>query len=330
MGKKSDDQSTPPSVPVIPPPPLLPAEARAPEAVLPPAEKKPSRGLGYRKDKPEVRAKQPRFRDKLRAQLPNGFRAVLPKSVTLRSRECPRMDQGQFGSCTGHGTAQGLAVSCAVAGIKLGFVPSPRGVYANARCMELSDPSQPLTDSGSEPADVMTVLQTLGVRAIQAPTDDGRYSDVDDTNVNAKPTLLELEAEVVHLVVGEYRIDEKSADAPQQVAAAIAGLHGGPSCAVGIGVFVDTAFMNWTPKGGPLDAPPNQNDPNGGGHWVAIVGFATAADGTLVFDVVNSWGDMWGDGTGHIQVTQKWLMAAVSDIYVLTAQIAPPAAEKVA
>lgn len=287
-----------------------------PAAAAPPARRK--LGKGCVKDHPAKRAAQTR----LRPMLPRGFAAMLPPSTSLRKYECPRMDQGPFGSCTGHGTAQGLAVSLGAAGIDLGFVCSPALIYAAARCLELASATDVLTDSGAMPADVMTALQQVGVRAIAAPTDDGRYSDVDDANVENKPTLLDLEAGVVHLLAGEYRIDESSADAPQQVAAALAGLHG-PSCAVGLAVFVDTAFEDWDASKGPLDAPPDQADPNGGGHWVAIVGYSTAAGGGLVFDVVNSWGDSWGDGTGHVQVTQRWLMAAVQDLYALTVQLAP-------
>jgi hypothetical protein len=326
--------------PETPPPPAPPKEpAKAAPVVTPPAPAKeepkplPKRTLDYRPDTDAKRAQTKSFRHLLRAALPTMLlAAALPPSTSLRKWECERMDQGPFGSCTGHGTAQGLAVSCGAAGTPLGFVASPYGIYTNARCMEAAGSAAPLTDSGAMPADVMTGLAQLGVMPIHAPTSDGRYSDVDSDDIDAKPTLAQLEAEAQHLVVGEYRIDETSPDAMDQVAAALAGLHGGPSCAVGIGVFVDTAFMQWTAKkdaGGnttnPLDAPPDQSDPNGGGHWVAVVGYVKTATG-YVFDVVNSWGEAWGDGTGHIQVTDKWLKAAVSDIYALIATLteAPP------
>jgi hypothetical protein len=283
-----------------------------------------TRGKGYVKDAPHKKTQK----DFGAFAIAKGFdAAALPPSASLRAYEPWRMDQGQTSSCTGHGTAAGIYTSCGAAGVAIGFVPSPRGIYANARCVELTSADAPLTDSGSMPADVMSTIATLGVRAIQAPTSDGRYSDVEAGNVNTKPTLGEEESEGLAMIAGEYRIDTSLPGYADLVCGALAGSAGTPPATVGIGVFVDSAFENWTPANGPLTAPPNFDDPNGGGHWIFIVGYTTLPTGKRVFDVCNSWGMKWGDGTGHIQIHEDWIAVSCSDCYVLTAKLSSDATE---
>ena len=52
-------------------------------------------------------------------------------SASLARYECACLDQGQTGSCTGHGTVQALACSRV-----LSFVASPNGIYCGIRCEE--------------------------------------------------------------------------------------------------------------------------------------------------------------------------------------------------
>ena len=96
--------------------------------------------------------------------------------------------------------------------------------------------------------------------------------------VLAEPTLGQLESDAHHVYVGWY--DVQNAD---EARAAIAA--GAP---VGIGTYLGSKFMDWTPSKGVLGRM-NENDPNGGGHWTVLLGFDSSR-----FFLRNSWGTDWG------------------------------------
>lgn len=259
-----------------------------------------------------------------------GLTPELPAAASLERFEAQIMDQGRTGSCTGHGTSQGLVVAFASKGAPLDFVPSQLMPYqvgrAAARAERAStlpslDKFPPLADEGAMPADVMAGITLWGIRPMGPLPTDGRFSDVTPDNVNDEPQLGELEAGAATLVVGEFRIDELAGDVCDQVARAIAG--GVP---VGIGTFVDEPFEMWTP-GTALPGIPNTNDPNGGGHWFLITSYrtATTADvdaglvdqfGAPIFRGPNSWGPTWGDG-GHWEANADFIRSAW-DLYPFT------------
>lgn len=276
-------------------------------------------GKGYKPDTHDHRLRQRGSRHLL------GASPTYPVSASLEQYEAPIMDQGQTGSCTGHGSSQGIYCAHEAAGKPLGFVPSPDSIYKPTRCIERAAfyppgvPLPALTDEGAMPADVMTACSTIGVRPIAAPTPDGRYSDVwgpDDgpapPNVNVEPQLGEFEAGAKQIVLGEYRIDEKATDFVAQTCAAIS--QGMP---VGIGVFVDSTFEawgeGWTPDRQPVSTV-NLNDKTGGGHWLCITSYRIV-NGEVIFRGPNSWSKSWGD-QGHFEVTDAWLRKACSDAYV--------------
>ena len=212
-------------------------------------------------------------------------------------------------------------------GNPLGFVPSPYTTYTVTRSLERSSSSVPLTDSGAMPSDVMTAVSRYGVRPIQAPTPDGRFSDIwsasdvsgvpnaPPPNVNSDVDFMDLEQAGQKLVVGEYRIDEVSSDVVTLVRQCLAV----GKAPVGIGIFVDSQVMNFGPHSAPV-GPPNTNDPNGGGHWICIVGYRLASDGTYDWEVCNSWGTGYGDA-GHFWAKQEWIKSA-SDLYGWTVRSA--------
>lgn len=253
---------------------------------------------GYTKDDPIKRRRAKSSRLLL------GTAPSYPVACDWSSKEGPQEDQGQTGSCGGHGTSQGLMVAAAVQGILLGFVPSPAGIYTVTRCLERV-PGTPLTDSGVMPADIFNAIALWGVRPLGLGYFDGRLSDVSQENVNLEPDLNELETDATHLIVGSYRIDETQGDVLMQAYGAIAKLG-----AIGVGIFVDTQFQQWQPSMGPLNDV-DLADPNGGGHWTTIDGYDSAA-GT--FTILNSWGSSWGRN-GHIDVTANWFKQAVTDVY---------------
>ncbi len=253
-----------------------------------------------------------------RALVGDPTKATLPASFSAEHLEGPILDQNSCGSCTGHGSAQGLWVACQVQGCALPLFPSPDGIYKNTRCIEraaaypadYAGSLDPLTDGGAVPSDIMVALRRWGIRAMSAPSPLGFQTDVDASNVNDEPEFAAIEAEAFTIVTGEYRIDESADDMGDQVCAALVKCG-----AVGIAVFVDTAFENWSPRSGALPASAlNLADPHGGWHWLVITSFYTKPDSTRVFRGPNSWGVSWGDG-GHFEITEGWLRKAASDVY---------------
>ena len=225
------------------------------------------------------------------------FGTSTPDSVDLEPFAPPVFDQNTTSSCTGHGTA--TAIQIALAG-KSVFIPSPRGIYAVGRAVSRRSPIDALTDEGAMPDSVVRGISTWGVWPM-GPT-GAAYSDVNARNVNVEPSLGELETASRSLVVGAHTIqpigDRRVEGARQALAA------GYPVC---VGVYVDTQFEKWK-RGDPPVGTPNFTDPNGGSHWVCVVGYSTVG-GVTIFKVRNSWGVEFGDG-GNILGNEDFMRAA--------------------
>ncbi len=233
--------------------------------------------------------------------------SVAPPSSADLSPHCPSiLDQGSTGSCTAHSLCAAVATAAAIAGVELAL-PSPDVEYKVTRALERAasvPPSvllDPLTDSGAELADAISVMATAGV-APMGPSAEGRFSDVDPATVNNEPDLTRLEAAALTVVTGDYRAAGQGQQLSDQLAAALAA--GFP---IYVGFFVDSAFEALQP--GQVAPAPNADDPNGGGHAVFLTGYTTAADGTRTFTLRNSWGSGWCNG-GTCLVGQAWLDAA--------------------
>ena len=254
--------------------------------------------------------------------------------ASLIPNEVPILNQGQTGSCGGHGITQIIAASLPT----LGFVASPRTTYALARIIRRTLASQGLSDSGVMPSDLLTVLRQYGIKPM-APTvtPDGRYSDVwgpgdltglplAQPNVNTEPDLLDLETSGLKLLTGEYRIDETDPALPQQILASV-----NAKAPAGVGIFVDSAFMSWDPSTGPIKSI-NLADPQGGGHWLALTYGYTTPAGTIVLGGPNSWGAEWPVGSsgvpgspywkpGHWEIEAPGLQKALSDCLLFPVKV---------
>ena len=257
--------------------------------------------------------------------------STIQPSVDLAPFEPERLDQGGSGSCTAHSFSASVSTSCRKAGNALPFEPSPRETYAATRGIERANSTQngqplvPLTDSGAEPADVMTAGVTYGIAPMQGPTPDGRNSDIwsdQDTiekpaNVNNEPDGVQLQQAGTTIVTGEYIIDQTAKNVSDQVAAALSAGYTVYTC-----FFVDTAFEQLQP--GQIAQAPDQNDPNGGGHAVYLSGYITNADGSRTFILSNSWGKSWCDN-GRCLVSEAWL-AQVYEMFVMDVVVQKAAA----
>lgn len=267
-------------------------------------------GLGYRRDPTHRRTQK----DYLALHL---ALAAPPPSASHEDKECSILDQNATSGCMGHGTTQLLVVAFACEGVPLVIVPSPGETYRLLRDIERGDSTPTgstlptLTDSGAMPSNLNRAL-AKGFRAMVAPSPLGFNSDIDASNVNDEPTVAGLEEDIVNAVGGEYRIDEGSVTFVDQMCSALAfGGSLGTGIPVGIGVQVDGAFMDWNPSQGPR-ASLNMGDIQGG-HWLAVTSYRTE-NGVRIFRGPNSWGPGWGS-TGHFEVTETWLRAALTDCY---------------
>lgn len=227
----------------------------------------------------------------------------LPAAVDLRETGLVARvkDQGGSSSCEGHSGSGATETAFALAGATLGYIPSEDALYKGLRSIErarLDSPSNPLTDNGGMTEDCLAFMSAFGLRPrTVAETSDGRNSDVELATVNSETTLGDLEGDADLIVVGPYAIDPLASDAEHQVQAALAA-----KIPVRADFYVDTAFENWTPGHTPIAAP-NENDPNGGGHAVYLVGYRAGA-----YVLRNSWGESWADG-GDCLVSPAWLRA---------------------
>lgn len=278
--------------------------------------------LGYKKDSPEKRTQK----NALHHLAAIGALATSPPpSASLKTFAYrPILDQNNCGSCTGHGTAQMIYIAAASESIDLGFMPSPGSIYKNTLALERSAATPAgktlptLQDTGAMPSDVMAAIAKYGIRPMVAPSPQGFNSDVDPSNVQDETDLIALEKEAKVLVVGDYRIQEGAGSTIATMKQVLAfGGSQGKGVPIGIGALVDTPFMQYSAGDRPLDTPANANDPNAGGHWVCVVGYRTLPNGQTAFEIVNSWSVDYGN-SGFVEVTDRWVLGSVSDIYAGT------------
>ena len=218
---------------------------------------------------------------------------------------CPRLDQGASGTCHAHSAAGSIWTAFKAAGQEI-FVPSPRVIasttYAEVRAAAYpTGPLPQLQDTGADLSDDATALAEWGVAPIQAPTSDGRYSDVEnDKGWFPEPDLGRLLIAGADLISGEYQIPVDSS-APSLCALSLDG-----GIPIWLGFFVDSAFQSLGPSS--IAQPPDTSDPSGGGHAVYLSGYRTASSGQYEFLLQNSWGSGWAGG-GAVWCSQAWLLA---------------------
>jgi Papain family cysteine protease len=269
---------------------------------------------GYRPSKPADLARFRPVRHLFGAR--EGVVLGYPAAAATSPHAPAVMDQGSgpngTSSCIGHGSSVGITTALAAKGTALPWVASPKALYDNVRELgrtKLPDGSlSPLVDEGGDPATLLQSLAGSGVRAIRAPTSDGRYSDCEPATINAPETAPEDEEGRRDLLVGEYSIDPRDPEFPGLVAACIA--RGVP---VGVGIPGEGAFEawgdNWSPSSAPLAGPADFNEAD---HWVVVLDYSTARDGSLVFVLRNSWSADWGNN-GNIAIAEAWMIAGCAE-----------------
>ena len=266
---------------------------------------------------------------------PKGLFTTTPTLTTgmasIAAYEALGTDQGPSGSCEGHSGAMGAWMALAASGSPLPWFPSPDGIYRDARCQERSPAADgslpPLTDSGCMTSDVVTIFQTCGLRKMNAPTSDGRNSDVDPATVNNEPRLdqLDTEAETPILIdPNAYLVD--LTDLQEAFAVIQAALKA--KLPVRIDIICDSIFQAWfqnyTNGAAPISSC-NPNDPNAGGHALLLEEALVTSANSITFAGLNSWGAIGApalaptgciNSAGHWQGDANWFKSAVQMVTV--------------
>lgn len=211
--------------------------------------------------------------------------ALLPDTAMLPA--IPILDQGQEGSCIGHGCAGARETLEIIGGNAPPVVPLSRAwIYYQARLIEGTQDQ----DSGAYVRDGCRVLQTMGV-----PTEDlfpyrvGGFKDV-------PPDLDLVEA-------GKYKIGSYARlNASDEVRASIA--QNNP---VVIGIAVYQSFETQVGKDGIVPIP-SGTEQGLGCHCMFVSGYKPDPKnlGMFLFRAQNSWSVSWGDN-GYGWLPQGYL-----------------------
>lgn len=215
---------------------------------------------------------------------------ALPDSISLVPKAPPVMDQGSgdqgTSSCFGHAAACGIFTA-----LGLPWIPSPKQLYRNGRAID-RDPVTlpPLTDDGTQPNQGFRAVNEFGIEAMVPLAH--RFSDADPATINDEPQLVDLEAEALELVVGDYGIYSLGAQRITDIRTSLA--HGKPVCvAIAGGSAAFQAYGGGVL--GPLNSPLD--------HYVCAVGYETAPDGSIVLVIRNSWNAGWGEN-GNVRIDE--------------------------
>ena len=250
----------------------------------------PTYGTGHIPDDPGYR-RTPFHR--LAARLGD---VALPPAVSLVEQAPPVMNQAASSSCFGHAAACALYIA-----LRLPWIPSPKGLYGNGRAID-RNPGEPLTDTGTQPNQGFRAMNEFGIKPMRPLAD--RFSDVETSTVNDEPMLGDLEEEALEVVVGDYGIYSTGQQRVTDICTALA--HGKPVCiAIAGGSAAFQAYSGGVL--GPLNAPLD--------HYVVAVGYETAADGSIVLVIRNSWSASWGE-SGNVRINEAAIQE-LGDIVVL-------------
>lgn len=237
-----------------------------------------------------------------------GFRdatsAASLMSMVLDSLGPGILDQVNTSSCVGHAHCGASMTRFVALGNPVPYRLSPVCFYDLARLVDRVPNSYgvfpPLQDQGSMPSSCIRGAAEWGVCSYSArPTDA--------SSINDEPKLLELEQGEQVVIRGAYEIFATGQSRHDQVQLALANLF-----PVTIATIVDPAFEAW--RGGNPIQPPDLSQ-GLGGHDIYLVGYETMSDGSVVYNIANSWGTGWGE-QGFGRVSAAWVDAAM-DLIVM-------------
>lgn len=247
-----------------------------------------------------------------------------PRLTTINGRKGSLNQNG--GSCTGHSYAAALYTAAAAQGKPLPFLPSPDFEYKTTRAIELGvntpdgAPLSELLDLGAELADAERAASEYGVVPFGKTSSDGKYTDVELSEINVRPDPLLLQEAGLTLVTGPYKIDPQDPNLFAIVKACLA-----TGIPLWVAFYCDTAFQQLRP-GQVAPAPIVSDIPieGEGGHAVFLSEADDSKESEPVCTLENSWGDWCDSGTALVGL--DWLKSCWEIWPVLIQHVAPRAA----
>lgn len=234
---------------------------------------------GCRPDTKDVR--DLKFRDSQHFKL-----MKLPNSVDLTSKLPPCWDQGELGSCTGHGSVGAMVF------IHPDKMFSRLDAYFNARVIE-GDIDQ---DNGAQIRDVVMGLVKTGV------CDESVWPY--DISTFATPPALDT---AVMTKVSQYLRCDNLDEVRNSLA------QGFPVI-IGFTVFSNFESAEMVKHG--ILHTPGWFDKNLGGHCVLVTGYDDTAQQVTIR---NSWGTEWGPFQGNFRMGYDYFHHLVSDMWTIRA-----------
>ncbi len=260
----------------------------------------------------------------------NGFHlhpaaAIDPSTLPPRTRNAkvapPIWNQGQTGSCFGHGMAGQITTTFAAHGKPLPSPVSPDFVYKVTRAIDRVNVNTPLQDVGSQPNSGVRALALWGAD-VESETDGGRtatspdYTSYLEAHVNDEPKLGDMEKASKRIITGFNQVADDDPDKLVKLRQSLASGHT-------FGTGIDAGGDNFQRADGrqPLGFCGSEPD-----HWIHIVDYAyvgqlrkdgdlppsmaSLPDTTCLWDLWNSWGFLWPAFTsaGRIWVTDDFVL----------------------
>jgi hypothetical protein len=213
------------------------------------------------------------------------------KSLVATGFFPPIWDQGQTGSCTGHGVARAIAFARAKQGLPF-FDPSRLFPYWNARVQEGGQTQ----DGGAAIGDVVQAVQTFG---------DCPYVDLptDPKLVTVAPSGKAFDDSITHKAMSVTRVMASTAAGLQYHTKHCIDVLGLP---VVVGIVVYESFESDAVAKSGIIPMPGVNETQLGGHCVLNVGYDDPSEMALC---ANSWSEDWGI-QGYFKIPYAYLFNA--------------------
>lgn len=211
--------------------------------------------------------------------------AQLPSKIDFRAAFGQVRDQGAEGSCTGFSLAGMMQGLRGVAGLPF-VAMSPRFIYTD----ELAKEGHSGKDVGANPADGLTIMQTVGV----CPEIDDPYA----VGALQPPTAQQISDAAQYRIASWSAVNRFANMGANPRAGIMPALQLlAQKVPVEIAIEVRQSFESAPGGRVPMPGTP-QADPVLGGHAIVLAGYqddpSAPGGGWAVFR--NSWGTGWGDG----------------------------------
>lgn len=256
-----------------------------------------TRGLGYRKDPPKRPGDKPDYdaRNKLRA-------TPIPYRASNRHLVLSVLDQGIIGSCVANAVMQAVRASQ----VRQGAINPPLGSRLWTYYLARAASNEQDEDNGTFIRQAFAGITALGF----PPESSWPYSDQGRAFAVPPPPGVMRDAYDQRTPTEYHRIFATGADRVLEVKRALS--QGYLVC---FGSPVSISFCNGDLGVGPV--PPPINEPIAGGHAQTLVGYVGDE-----FEVVNSWGESWGDRGYWTMSAEHLAWPEVSDLWLV--ETAPP------